>query len=394
MNLKKESLKLHKLKKGKLETISKVKINSTHDLSLVYTPGVAEVCKYIQKKKSRVFDYTIKNNTVAVVTDGSSVLGLGNIGAEASLPVMEGKCILFKKFANVDAFPICLETQNTEEIIKIIRNIAPVFGGINIEDISAPKCFEIESKLQDIGIPVFHDDQHGAAIVVLAALLNSVKVVNKKIEDLTIVISGAGAAGIATAKLLVCFKINKKICNPVKELILCDSKGIIYKGRSNLDYSKREISIITNVKKRKGSMIDALKNADVFIGLSKGNILNKNMIRLMNKDPIIIAMANPIPEIMPHDAIEAGAAIVGTGRSDFKNQINNSLAFPGLFRGALDAKAKIINNEMKLAAAFAIASCIEKPNKDKIIPNMFDKSIVRKVSVAVKKAAIETNVVR
>ncbi len=394
MNLKEEALKLHKEKKGKLETNSKVSVTTKEELSLVYTPGVAEVCKEIHANKDHVYDYTMKANSVAVVTDGSAVLGLGNIGPEAALPVMEGKCILFKKFANIDAFPICLNTQDSKEIINIVKNIAPTFGGINLEDISAPRCFEIEAALQDIGIPVFHDDQHGTAIIVFAALLNAAKVVGKKIEDLEVVVNGAGAAGSAVVKLLLCLHIDKNVCTAVKDVILCDSKGIIYERRQDLNDHKKELSVITNKNKKKGELSDAVKGADVFIGVSKGNLLSKNMVKTMNSEPIIFAMANPIPEIMPEDALEAGAAIVGTGRSDFPNQINNSLAFPAVFRGALDAKAKVINDEMKIAAANALANCIENPEKDKIISSMFDKGTVEKVSEAVKKAAIDTNAIR
>lgn len=394
MDLKEEALKLHKENKGKLAITSKVSVTTKEELSLVYTPGVAEVCKEIHADKGKVYDYTMKANSVAVVTDGSAVLGLGNIGPEAALPVMEGKCILFKKFANIDAFPICLNTQDTKEIISIVKNIAPAFGGINLEDISAPRCFEIEQKLMDIGIPVMHDDQHGTAIIVFAALLNAAKVVGKKIEDLKVVVNGAGAAGSAVVKLLLCFQIDKNVCAAVNEVLLCDSKGIIYEGRPDLNNYKKEFAKITNKSKKKGSLIDAINGADVFIGVSKGNVLSKEMIKTMNPNPIVFAMANPIPEIMPEDALEAGAAIVGTGRSDFPNQINNSLAFPAVFRGALDAKAKVINDEMKIAAANALASCIEKPTKDKIISGMFDKGIVEKVSEAVKKAAIESKAIR
>ena len=394
MNLKEEALKLHRAKKGKVAIVSKVRIDTKEQLSLVYTPGVAEVCKEIYADKSSVYEYTMKANSVAVVTDGSAVLGLGNIGAEAALPVMEGKSILFKRFADIDAFPICLKTQNPEEIISIVKNIAPAFGGINLEDISAPRCFEIEQALIDIGIPVMHDDQHGTAVIVFAALLNAAKAVGKKIEDLNVVVNGAGAAGTAVVKLLLCFQISKNICTAVNDVVVCDSKGIIYEGRPDLDDYKKKLAKITNKQKKKGLLKDAIKGADVFIGVSKGNILSKDMVKLMNTDSIVFAMANPVPEIMPEDALAAGAAIVGTGRSDFPNQINNSLAFPGVFRGALDAKARVINNEMKIAAAHALAACIQKPTRDKIIPSMFDEGIVEKISEAVKKAAIETNVVR
>jgi|TARA_Y100000310_G_scaffold127024_1_gene126050 malate dehydrogenase (oxaloacetate-decarboxylating) len=385
-------LKLHKDNKGKLEVRSKVSVKTKEDLSKVYTPGVAEVSEAIFKDKKKVYDYTMKSNSVAVLTDGSSVLGLGNIGPEAALPVMEGKCILFKEMADVDAFPICLDTQDEKEIINIAKNIAPGFGGINLEDISAPKCFEIEESLQDLGIPVMHDDQHGTAIVVLAALINAAKVVNKKIEDLKVVVNGVGSAGTAITKLLLCIDIDKKICTPVKEIILCDSKGIIYEGRLDLDEIKKPLSKYTNKDKREGTLKEALHEADVFIGVSKGNLLTAEDLKVMNKDSIILAMANPIPEIMPEEALKV-AKVVGTGRSDFPNQINNSLAFPGVFRGALDAKATKINNEMKIAAARAIANHID-PTIDNILPSTLDKSVVPKIVDAIKKAAIDTNVCR
>mgnify|MGYP001602998750 FL=1 len=392
MDVNKESLKLHKEHKGKLATKSKVKVETKSDLSLVYTPGVAEVCREIAANPKAIFDYTMKANSVAVVTDGSAVLGLGNIGAEASLPVMEGKCILFKELANIDAFPICIKSQRDEDIINIVKNIAPVFGGINLEDIAAPRCFGIEEALSGIGIPVMHDDQHGSAIVVLAALINAAKVVGKKIEELKIVINGAGAAGTAVAKLLLCVGIDRKICTSVKEIVLCDSKGIIYDGRGDLNEFKKEMAKITNNGRRKGTLKDALHGADVFVGVSRGNLLTANDLRVMNKDAIVFAMANPIPEIMPDEASKV-AAVVGTGRSDFPNQINNSLAFPGVFRGALDAKAVHINNEMKIAAAKAIAGCVE-PTKDNILPYTLDKNVVTRVAEAVAKVAKETGVVR
>ncbi|MBI4452582.1 NADP-dependent malic enzyme, partial [Candidatus Woesearchaeota archaeon] len=373
MNLKEEALKLHRVNKGKLAVKSKVAVKTKEDLSLVYTPGVAEVCKEIAANKSTVYDYTMKSNSVAVVSDGSAVLGLGDIGAEASLPVMEGKCILFKELAGIDAFPICLKTQDDKEIISIVKNIAPAFGGINLEDISAPRCFTIENELQHIGIPVMHDDQHGSAIVVLAALINAAKVVNKDIENLKVVINGAGAAGTATAKLLTCLNIDKKICTCVRELVLCDSKGIIYDGRPDLNEFKRQMAKMTNRSKRQGTLKNALEGADAFIGLSRGNLLNAEDLRAMNKDAIVFAMANPTPEISFDEAIKV-AKVVGTGRSDFPNQINNSLAFPGLFRGALDAKATKINSEMKIAAAHAIANCV-KPTKDNVLPYTLDKIV-------------------
>jgi len=317
---------------------------------------------------------------------------LGNIGAEASLPVMEGKCVLFKELAGIDAFPICLKTQDEKEIISIIKNIAPAFGGINLEDIAAPRCFTIEEALLNIGIPVMHDDQHGSAIVVLAGLINAAKVVKKELEDLKVVINGAGAAGMATAKLLICLGIDKKICTSVRELVLCDSKGIIYDGRPDLNEFKKQMAKVTNKSKRQGTVKDALESADVFIGLSRANLITANDLKPMNKNSIVFAMANPTPEIMPEEASKV-ATIVGTGRSDYPNQINNSLAFPGLFRGTLDAKAVKINNEMKVVAAHAIANCV-KPTKDNILPYTLDKQVVPKVAEAVRKAAIETGVVR
>ena len=392
MDVNKESLKLHKEHKGKLSTKSKVKVETKSDLSLVYTPGVAEVCKAIAANPREIYDYTMKANSVAVVTDGSAVLGLGNIGAEASLPVMEGKCVLFKELANIDAFPICIKSQDDDEIIRIVKNIAPAFGGINLEDIGAPRCFKIEEALLNIGIPVIHDDQHGTAVVVLAALINAAKVVGKKIEELKIVINGAGAAGTAVAKILLCVGIDKKICTSVKEIVLCDSKGIIYDGRGDLNEFKQQMAKITNGKKRQGTLKDALHGADVLIGVSKSNLLTAEDLKVMNKNAIVFAMANPIPEIMPNEAAKV-AAIVGTGRSDFPNQINNSLGFPGIFRGALDSKATRINNEMKIAAANALAKCVE-PTKDNILPYTLDKNVVPKVAAAVAKMAKETGVCR
>ena len=392
MNLREEALNLHRTKRGKIATQSKVNVKTKEDLSLIYTPGVAEVCNEIVSDKNKIWEYTIKSNSVAVVTDGSAVLGLGNIGAEAALPVMEGKCVLFKELADIDAFPICIKTQNDKEIINIVKNIAPVFGGINLEDISAPRCFKIEEALLDIGIPVMHDDQHGSAIVILAALMNAAKVVNKRIEDLKVVINGAGAAGTAVTKLLLCLGIDKNICTSVKEIVLCDSKGIIYDGRADLNEFKAQLAKFTNRSKRKGTLKDALQGGDAFIGVSAANLLTSENLKGMNKDAIVFAMANPIPEIMPDEAKKV-AVVVGTGRSDYPNQINNSLAFPGVFRGALDAKAVIINNEMKIAAAHALANCVE-PTKDKILPYTLDKQVVPKVAEAVKKVAIETGVVR
>lgn len=392
MDLKEAALKLHRENKGKLAVKSKVKVATKEDLSLVYTPGVAEVCMEIASNPKAVYEYTMKSNSVAVVTDGSAVLGLGNIGAEASLPVMEGKCVLFKELANIDAFPICIKNQNDDEIINIVKNIAPAFGGVNLEDIAAPRCFKIEDALQNIGIPVMHDDQHGTAIVVLAALINAAKAVGKNIEEMKIVVNGVGAAGTAITKLLLCIGIDRKICTSVKEIVLCDSKGIVYDGRPDLNDIKKALAKITNSQKRKGTLKEALRGADVFIGVSKGNLLTARDLEAMNKNAIVFAMANPVPEIMPEEAKKV-AAVVGTGRSDVPNQINNSLAFPGVFRGALDAKATKISNEMKIAAATAIASCV-KPTKDNILPHTLDRNVVARVAEAVKKAAIETGAVR
>lgn len=391
MDIYEESLKLHKEKKGKLAILTKMKVESKKDLSLAYTPGVAQPCREIAKDKSKVFDYTIKQNTVAVVSDGSAVLGLGNIGAEAGIPVMEGKCLLFKEFADIDAFPVCIKTQDTQEIIQIVKNIEPVFGGINLEDISSPRCFEVEAALQDLGIPVMHDDQHGTAIVVTAALMNALKLVNKKFNEITIAISGTGAAGIAIAKMLS--SKNSEMGLPAKNIILVDSKGVLSKGRKDLNDAKKEILKLTNKNNISGSLADAMKGADVFIGVSAGNIVKPEMVKSMNKNAIVFAMANPDPEIKYDDAIKAGAAIAGTGRSDFPNQINNVLAFPGVFRGALDAKATKITAEMKMAAAKALASAVE-PTKDKILPNPLDKSVAQKVAAMVKAKAIEQGVIR
>lgn len=403
MNASDGSIKLHRDNRGKLEIKSKVRLQTEEDLSFAYTPGVAGVCKMIANNKKDVYKYTIKRNSVAVVTDGSAVLGLGNIGPEAALPVMEGKAVLFKEFADIDAYPICLDTQDTEEIIKTIRHIAPGFGGIKLEDISSPRCFEIEERLQDLGIPVFHDDQHGTAIVVLAALINAAKVVGKNLGDLKIVVNGAGAAGIAVSKLLTCMNVDENICTSVKDVLLCDSKGIIHHCRDDLNHIKETMTSVTNqscspskdknvcIACEEGKLKDAMFNADVFIGVSKANLLTKDMIRSMNNDPIIFALANPDPEIMPEDAYAAGAAIVGTGRSDFPNQINNVLAFPGVFRGALDARVRVITNEMKIAAAHAIADIVENPTNESIIPSPLNKSVAKKVAEAVKKITLHEN---
>jgi malate dehydrogenase (oxaloacetate-decarboxylating) len=383
MNIREEAIKLHQKLKGKLEIKSKIHVKERKDLNLAYTPGVAEACKEIVNDITRIYELTIKNNSVAIVTDGSAVLGLGNIGAEAALPVMEGKSILFKEFANIDAFPICLKTQNSKEIVNIIKNITPVFGGINLEDISAPRCFDIEEKLGDIGIPVFHDDQHGTAIVVLAALINSLKVVNKK--DINIIINGAGAAGIAITKILLNYNETNDNFR-INDIILCDSKGIIYDGRDDLNEIKKQISKITNKDKIKGNLEFAIKNKDVFIGVSVGSIVTEKMIRSMNKSAIVFAMANPIPEIMPDKALNAGAKVIATGRSDFSNQINNVLAFPGVFRGLLDSKAKRVTNKMKIAAAKALADYVKDVDENNIIPSALDKNVSKIVADAIIKA--------
>ena len=388
------AIELHSRLRGKLSVNSKVNVKSMQDLSLVYTPGVAEPCREIASNPEKVFDYTIKGNTVAIVTDGSAVLGLGDIGPEASLPVMEGKALLLKEFAGIDSFPIALATQDVDELVSIVRNIAPVFGAINLEDIAAPRCFEVDARLQDIGIPVMHDDQHGTAIVVLAALMNALKVVGKEIEDTRVVISGAGAAGIAISKMLNCLGYDRNLCTEVGEILLVDSTGIIYDGRPGLNKFKQELARETNHEKRKGSLGDALEGADVFIGVSRGNLVAKENIKKMASRPVVFTMANPVPEIMPQDALDAGAAIVGTGRSDYPNQINNVLAFPGVYRGALDSGAMRITPLMRLSAALALASCVQNPGKNRIIPDALDKSVVPKIAGAVAQTAVEDGVVR
>jgi malate dehydrogenase (oxaloacetate-decarboxylating) len=391
MNYYEESLKLHSYLKGKIGVANKMDVRTKEHLSLVYSPGVAAPCKEIAEDKEKVWEYTMKGNTVAIISDGSAVLGLGNIGASAAIPVMEGKAMLFRRFGGIDAFPICIESQDTEEIIRTIRNIAPVFGGINLEDISAPRCFEIEERLQDLGIPVFHDDQHGTAVVVLAALINSCKVLGKKLEDLSVVINGSGSAGIAIARLLRCVdnKDESTACIPVREIILCDTKGIIHKGRTDLNSTKKSTLVFTNPNDKQGTLLDALRGADVFIGVSSADLLKAEDIATMNKDSIVLGLANPIPEIMPEEALKGGAAIVGTGRSDMPNQVNNVLGFPGIFRGALDARAKRITPKMKLAAAYAIADCVKFPDRDMIIPPALNEEVAYRVAEAVRKAAIE-----
>ena len=390
MDIYKEALMLHEHLRGKIKITSKFDVRTKEDLSLVYSPGVAEPCREIAKNPNTVWDYTIKSNTVAIVSDGSAVLGLGNIGPHAAIPVMEGKAMLFKKFAAIDAFPICLDTQDVDEIVRTVKNIAPVFGGINLEDISAPRSFEIEERLQDIGIPVFHDDQHGTAIVVLAALINAAKVTGKKLTDLKVVINGAGAAGIAIAKLLLCIDhSNDKFCVPVKEIVLCDSKGIIHKSRTDLNDEKKNTLWYSNPNNKTGSVYDAIKKADVFIGVSVGDLLTADHIKTMSKKPIVFALANPTPEIMPEEAKKGGAAVVGTGRSDLPNQINNVLGFPGIFRGALDAKAKTISPSMKIAAAHAIAECTGDVSADHVIPSSLNEAVGYRVAEAVYKAAMK-----
>ena len=365
-------------------------VRTKDDLSLAYSPGVAEPCRAIHADPDTVWDYTIKGNMVAIVTDGTAVLGLGDIGPHAAIPVMEGKALLFKRFAGIDAFPICLDTKDVDEIVRTVTQIAPVFGGINLEDISAPRSFEIEERLQNIGIPVFHDDQHGTAIVVLAALLNAAKVAGKSIFELKVVINGAGAAGRAIARLLKCIDhdhSDSQECVAVKEIILCDSKGIIHAGRDNLNEAKQDMLRYTNPDNITGKLQDAIKGADVFIGVSQGNLLVAEDIRTMAKDSIVFGLANPTPEIMPDEAFKGGALICGTGRSDLPNQINNVLGFPGIFRGALDARAKRITPAMKLAAAYAIADCMPNPTKEQVIPATLDEQVAWKVAEAVRKVA-------
>lgn len=381
MAYKEEALKFHEEKRGKLEVVSKVEVNNAHDLALAYTPGVAEPCKLIHDDPELQYKYTAKGNLIAVVTDGSAVLGLGNIGSKAGMPVMEGKSILFKKFGNVDAFPIMLDTQDVDEIVNTVKNIAPGFGGINLEDISAPRCFEIERKLDEmLDIPVFHDDQYGTAIVVTAALINACKLVKKDYADLKVVINGSGAAGIAIAYMMLNLG--------VKNILVCDSKGIIYRGNEKNNWIKAEIAEKTNPDNEEGTLKDAMVGADVFIGVSAPGVLTKDMVKSMNKDAIVFAMANPVPEIYPDEAKEAGAKIVGTGRSDFANQINNSLAFPGIFRGALDRRAKTITFDMKVAAANAIADLVDDKDLtvDHIMPDMFDERVPKAVAKAVYHA--------
>ena len=383
------ALEMHEQNKGKITVQSKVKVENKDDLSIAYTPGVAAPCVEISKDEDLVYKYTSKGNMVAVVSDGTAVLGLGDIGASASIPVMEGKAILFKDFADVDAFPICLKTKEVDEIVNTVKLLEPVFGGINLEDISAPRCFEIENKLkEELNIPVFHDDQHGTAIVVAAAIINSLKLIDKKIEELEVVLNGPGAAGIAITKILLSMG--------VKNVVLCGLNGALEEGMEDLNWAQKEMLEVTNINNEKGLLADVIKNKDVFIGVSGPNCVTKEMVASMADKAIILAMANPTPEIMPDLAKEAGAYIVGTGRSDFPNQVNNVLAFPGIFRGALDVRAKEINEEMKIAAAHAIANSIKEEdlNTENILPKAFDRSVAINVAEAVKEAARRTNVAR
>ncbi|NLM35996.1 MAG: NAD-dependent malic enzyme [Clostridiales bacterium] len=389
MTIYEESLNYHERKRGKIEIVSRAEVNNSKDLSLAYTPGVAQPCLEIEKNPDLAYVYTRRWNTIAVVSDGTAVLGLGDIGPLASLPVMEGKAVLFKTFGDVDAFPIIINSKDPDEIVNTIANISLSFGGINLEDISAPRCFEIEKKLKErVDIPVFHDDQHGTAVVTLAALINALKIVKKELKDLKVVMNGAGSAGVAITKLL--------LSSGVKNIIMCDRKGAIYKGMEYGNASKAEIAEITNPDRLTGSLADVIKGADVFIGVSAPNTVTEEMVKTMNKDAIIFAMANPTPEIFPEDAKRAGARIVGTGRSDFPNQINNVLAFPGIFRGALDVRARDINEEMKIAAAYAIANSIsdEELTEEYIIPKAFDMKVQKAVAKAVSEAAVNSGVAR
>ncbi len=389
MDYRKESLRLHGEWKGKIEVISSVPVTNKQELSLAYTPGVAEPCLAIEKDVDLSYQLTRRGNLVAVVTDGTAVLGLGDIGPEAGMPVMEGKCVLFKTFGNVDAFPLCIRSKSVDEIVQTVKLLAGSFGGVNLEDISAPRCFEIERRLkEECDIPIFHDDQHGTAVVTLAAMLNALKLAKKELDGIEVVVNGSGAAGIAVTKLLMAMGL--------KRVILCDTKGAIYEGRDNLNAVKEEMAKISNLEKKKGQLKDVIVGADVFIGVSAAGSLTKEMVGTMAKDPIIFAMANPTPEIMPDEAKAAGARVVGTGRSDFPNQINNVLAFPGIFRGALDVRASDINDEMKIAAAVAIAELIsdDELNEEYVIPAPFDPRVAGSVAKAVAEAAVKSGVNR
>ena len=389
MDMKEKALKQHEEWQGKIEVVSRAKLEAPEDLSIAYTPGVAQPCLEIAKDVDLSYKYTRRGNMVAVVTDGTAVLGLGDIGPEAGMPVMEGKCVLFKEFGGVDAFPLCVRSKDVDEIVKTVSLLAGSFGGVNLEDIAAPRCFEIERKLKECcDIPIFHDDQHGTAVITAAALLNALKLTGRKLSDVRVVTSGAGAAGIAIIKLLVSMGL--------KEVIMCDRKGAIYEGREGLNAEKVEMAKISNLEKKQGTLAEMLVGADVFIGVSAPGTVTEEMVRSMAPDPILFTMANPTPEIMPDLAKKAGAAVVGTGRSDFPNQINNVLAFPGIFRGTLDVRARDINDEMKLAAAYALAGLVsdEELNADYIIPNAFDKRVAPAVAAAVAKAARDTGVAR
>jgi malate dehydrogenase (oxaloacetate-decarboxylating) len=389
-NLREQALELHRKHRGKLEVRSKVSVSNAHDLSLAYSPGVAEPCREIHTSPETMYDYTMKGNLVAVVSDGTAVLGLGNIGPHAAMPVMEGKAVLFKAFAGVDAFPICLDTTEIDKVVETVKLMAPTFGGVNLEDIAAPNCFIIEERLKkELDIPVFHDDQHGTAIVTLAGLINALKVVGKRLEDIRVVANGAGAAGIAIIKLLLRMGVH--------DIIMCDTKGAIYEGRPyGMNSVKEEVARVTNRERLQGELADVIQGADVFIGVSVAGAVTPEMVRSMNSDPIIFAMANPVPEIMPEEALAAGAKVVGTGRSDYPNQVNNVLAFPGIFRGALDVRAKAINEEMKIAAAHAIADLIDERElrPDYVIPAPFDPRVAPKVAMEVARAAMETGEAR
>jgi len=389
MDYRKESLKMHERLRGKIEVISRAPVDSEEALSLAYTPGVAEPCLEIQKNPAKSYELTRRWNTVAVITDGTAVLGLGDIGPEAGMPVMEGKCVLFKEFGDVDAFPLCLRTHDVDEIVNTVRLLAGSFGGVNLEDIAAPRCFEIEKKLKKCcDIPIFHDDQHGTAVITLAGLINALKLVGKKIDEIKIVTSGAGAAGIAIIRLLISMGL--------KNVIMTDRQGAIYEGREGLNPIKEEMASITNQNRETGSLADVIKGADVFIGVSAPGTLSQDMVRTMAKDPIIFACANPTPEIFPDEALAAGAAVVSTGRSDFPNQVNNVLCFPGIFRGALDVRASDINDQMKIAAAYAIAGLVsdDELHRDYILPKAFDKRVKDAVAQATREAAIKSGVAR
>lgn len=386
------SLSLHQRHQGKWEIASKVPVETREDLSVAYTPGIAAVSEAIRDEADAAYALTMKGNSVAIISDGSAVLGLGNVGPKAALPVMEGKAILFKRFAGIDGVPLVIERQSPERTIEVIRALAPGFGGINLEDIAAPECFQIERSLQDLGIPVFHDDQDGTAVVLLAALLNAARVVGKPTEELRVVVNGAGAAGTAIARLLRCVGHDPNVCTPVRSIVVCDSVGVVSPYRDDLNVEKFELLSYTNAERRSGTLRDVLMDADVFIGVSKGNLLSQQDIRTMARDAIVFAMANPVPEILPSEALLAGAKVAGSGRSDFPNQVNNVLAFPGIFRGALDVRASRITPSMKLAAAHALAACVAQPTADRVLPGPFESGVAQKVAEAVREAALRDGV--